>query len=61
MASRKSRPRLRSVRGNGIGRGDHMVRASIRAAAGARMNRVGVASRGRVSSLMMSLNPSARG
>lgn len=61
MASRNSSPRLRSARGNGMGRGDHIVRASIRAAAGDRMKRAGVASSGRVSSLITSLNPSARG
>lgn len=44
-----------------MGRGDHMARASIKAAVGARMKRVGVASRGRVNSLVISLSPSANG
>lgn len=60
IASRKSRPRFRFTRGNGIGIGAHMVRDRVNAVAGANMNRVGVAIMGRVSSLIMSLNPSAK-
>lgn len=61
MASRKSRPRFRFTRGNGIGIGVHIVRDRVNAVAGASINRVGVAIMGRVSSLIISLNPSAKG
>lgn len=61
IARRKRRPRFRSVRGNGRGRGAQIVRAIRRARIGVVMNRRGDDVDGRMGSLISSLIPSAMG
>lgn len=61
MARRNKRPRFRSVRENGSGRGIQMVRARRRARIGVVMNRRGDEVDGRMGSLMNSFTPSAIG
>lgn len=61
MASKNNMPRFRLAIENGTGRGVHIIRAKMRATAGDRTNKAGVASRGSVSSLIISLRPSANG
>lgn len=61
MASRNSRPKLRSAKENGRGSGIQMEIAKSRASIGVRMNRVGEDVDGRMGSLMNSFTPSARG
>lgn len=61
MARRNRRPRFRSVRGNGRGRGIQIVMASSRASIGVIMNRSGEDVEGRTGSLMNSFTPSATG
>lgn len=61
MASRNSRPRLRSASGNGRGRGVQIEIARRRANMGVVMNRMGEDVDGRIGSLMNSFTPSARG
>lgn len=61
MARRNKKPRLRSVREKGRGRGIQMVRARSRARVGVRRNRRGDEVEGRMGSLMKSFTPSARG
>lgn len=54
-------PRLRSARGNGIGRGVQMEIARRRASIGVRRNRTGEDVDGRIGSLIKSFTPSATG
>lgn len=61
IASRNNRPRLRSARGKGSGRGVQMEIASRSARIGVAINRIGEEVEGRMGSLMNSLIPSARG
>lgn len=61
MANKNNMPRFRLAIENGTGRGAHMIKDKIRAIAGDKINKAGVASRGSVSSLIMSLRPSANG
>lgn len=61
MARINSRPRFRSARENGIGRGVQMEIARRRASIGVIMNKIGEDVDGRIGSLMNSLIPSARG
>lgn len=58
---RKRRPRFRSVREKGRGRGIQMVMASNRARIGVAINKIGEEVVGRTGSLMNSLTPSATG
>lgn len=53
--------KLRSVTGNGRGRGAQRVRASVRARVGVARKRKGEDVEGRTGSLMKSLTPSAIG
>lgn len=61
MAKRKRRPRLRSVREKGRGRGIQIVMARRRASMGVMINKIGEEVEGRIGSLMNSLTPSATG
>lgn len=61
MANKNNMPRFRLAIENGTGRGVHMIRDKIMATVGDRINKAGVASRGNVSSLIISLRPSANG
>ena len=61
MARRKRRPRFRSVRGKGRGRGIQMVSARTRASMGVMMKRNGEEVDGRMGSLINSFTPSATG
>lgn len=61
MAKRKRRPKFRSARGNGRGRGVQIVIASSRARIGVVMKRRGEEVDGRIGSLMKSFTPSAAG
>lgn len=61
IASRKSRPRLRSARENGRGSGVQIEIARRSASTGVMMNRIGEDVDGRIGSLMNSFTPSARG
>ena len=61
MANKNSMPRFRLAIENGTGRGAHIIRDKMRATAGDKTNKAGVASRGSVSSLIISLRPSANG
>ena len=61
MARRKRRPRFRSARENGRGRGAQIVIASRRASMGVMIKRNGEAVDGRMGSLMNSFTPSATG
>lgn len=58
---RNSRPRLRSVREKGRGRGIQMVMARSRAKIGVMINRSGEDVVGRMGSLMNNFTPSAMG
>lgn len=61
MARRKRRPRLRSVREKGRGRGIQIVMAKSRASIGVMIKRTGEEVDGRMGSLINSLTPSATG
>lgn len=61
MARIKSMPRLRLMRGCGIGKGIHKLRASVRERVGAKMNSVIEVVRGRMGSFMNSFMASANG
>lgn len=61
MASRKSKPRLRSARENGRGNGVQIEIAKSKASIGVAINRIGEDVDGRIGSLMNSFTPSARG
>lgn len=61
MASRNRRPRFKSVRENGSGRGIQIVIAKRRASMGVIMKRIGDEVDGRIGSLINSLIPSATG
>lgn len=61
MARRNSRPKFKSARGKGRGRGVQMVRARRRAKMGVIMKRKGEEVDGRMGSLMKSFTPSAMG
>lgn len=61
MARRKSRPRFKSAREKGRGRGIQMVRARRRASMGIIVKRSGEEVDGRTGSLMNSFTPSATG
>lgn len=61
MARRKSRPRFKSARGKGSGRGVQMVRASSRARIGVMVKRKGEEVDGRIGSLINNFTPSATG
>lgn len=61
MASKKSRPRLRSASGNGRGRGVQIEIARRRASMGVVINKIGDDVDGRIGSLMNSFTPSAKG
>lgn len=61
IVSRNSRPRLRSARGNGRGRGVQIVSASSRASMGVVMNKRGEDVDGWMGSLINSFTPSATG
>lgn len=61
MARRNSKPRLRSARENGRGRGVQIEIAKSRASTGVARNRIGEDVEGRIGSLMKSFTPSARG
>lgn len=61
IANRNSRPRFRSARGNGKGRGVQIVNASRRANMGVVVNSMGEDEDGRIGSLMNSFTPSATG
>lgn len=61
MARRKRRPKLRSVRGKGRGRGIQIVIARRRASMGVRINRTGEEVDGRTGSLINNFTPSATG
>lgn len=61
MASRNSRPRLRSASEKGRGRGAQIEIARRRASIGVARNRIGEDVEGRIGSLMNSFTPSARG
>lgn len=61
IASKNRRPRLRSARGNGRGRGVQIVSASRRASRGVMVNRSGEDVDGWMGSLMNSFTPSATG
>ena len=61
MASKNSRPRLRSTRENGRGRGIQIEIARRRASMGVAIKRIGEDDEGRMGSLMNSFTPSARG
>jgi len=61
IARRKRRPKFRSVRVNGRGRGAQIVIASRRASMGVIINRNGEEVDGRIGSLMNSFTPSATG
>ena len=61
IASRNSRPRLRSAKENGRGKGVQMEIARSRASIGVAMNRMGEDVEGRMGSLINSFTPSARG
>lgn len=61
IASRKSRPKLRSAKENGRGSGVQIEIARSRASIGVAMNRAGEDVDGRIGSLINSFTPSARG
>lgn len=61
MARRKRRPRFRSVREKGRGRGIQIVIAKRRASIGVIMKRKGEEVDGRIGSLINSFTPSATG
>lgn len=61
MARRKRRPKFRSVREKGKGRGIQIVIAKRSASMGVMMKRNGEEVDGRIGSLMNSLTPSATG
>lgn len=61
MARRKRRPKLRSVREKGRGRGIQIVMAKSRARMGVMIKRIGEEVDGWMGSLMNSLTPSATG
>lgn len=61
MASRKRRPKFRSVREKGRGRGIQMVIARRRASMGVMIKRNGEEVDGRIGSLVNSFSPSATG
>lgn len=61
IASIKSKPRLRSARENGMGRGIQIEIARRRASIGVVINKMGEDDDGRIGSLMNSFTPSARG
>lgn len=61
MAKRKRRPKFRSVRENGRGRGIQIVSAKRRASMGVIRKRNGEEVDGRIGSLVNSLTPSATG
>lgn len=61
IASRKSKPRLRSARENGRGSGVQIEIARSRASIGVAINKIGEDVDGRIGSLINSFTPSARG
>lgn len=61
MARRNSRPRFRSARENGRGRGIQIVSARSRANIGVMRKRSGEEVEGRIGSLIKSFTPSATG
>ena len=61
MASRKRRPKFRSARGKGRGRGVQIVIAKRRASMGVMMKRRGEEVDGRIGSLISNFTPSATG
>lgn len=61
MAKRKRRPKFRSVRGNGRGRGIQIVSAKRSASTGVMIKRNGEEMDGRIGSLINSFTPSAMG
>lgn len=61
IASRNSRPKLRSAKENGRGSGVQIEIARSKASIGVAINKIGEDVDGRIGSLMNSFTPSARG